>query len=391
MVTRTVSNKQKSQTMVGTKHSFESPKAFREMSRRTFLSRAASLSVAATATGLFGGTAFNAVAEDENLFLIGLEEHFATHELQQQHIVKEKRLFSGGGRRPELLDLGAGRIADMDEAGINIQVLSAVTPGAQNLPGPEGVAFARKLNTWIADEVIAAYPNRFRAFATIPLSQPEAAADELERSVREHGLVGCMSYGAIAGKFLDHVDFEPVLARAESLAVPIYIHPNWPSSEVMDIYYDGLGDELSSKILGGPGYGWHQEVALQCLRLIISGTFDRFPKLKIVVGHMGEGLPFYYWRVGEDLARIAKEKLHRPVQQYFRDNLWITTSAFFQNELLNLALATMGEDRVLFSVDYPMASGKLGADWFRGVDLPRAVKEKIAHKNAEKLLGIGPF
>ena len=358
------------------------------LSRRTFLSHIASLGAAVTTAGMFGSVA----AEENKLFLIGLEEHFATPELRQrQRGIKETRLFSGGKRRPELSELGAGRIADMDEAGIDIQVLSAVTPGAQKMSGPEGVKFARELNTWIANEVIAAYPDRFRAFATLPLSQPDAAADELERSVREHGLVGCMSYGAIDGKFLDHAEFEPVLARAESLGVPIYIHPNWPSANVVDAYYDELGDDLVGRILSGPGYGWHQEVALQCLRLIVSGTFDKFPGLQIVVGHMGEGLPFYYWRVGEDLARIAKDRLHKPAQEYFRDNLWITTSAFFQDELLNLALATMGEDRVLFSVDYPMASAKLGADWFRAVDLPRAIKEKIAHKNAERLLNIGPF
>ena len=361
------------------------------LSRRAFLGRTASLGVAAAAAvGPFGAALAGAPDRDGKLFLIGLEEHFATRELQRLNAGTDKRLFSGGGGRPELLDLGAGRIADMDEAGIDIQVLSAVTPGAQNLPGAGGAAFARKLNDWVANEVVAAYPDRFRAFATLPLSQPQAAADELERSVREHGFVGCMSYGPIDGRFLDHADFAPVLARAEALGVPIYIHPNWPSAKAMEVYYDGLGDKLVGKILGGPGYGWHQEIALHCLRLIVSGTFDRYPGLQIVVGHMGEGLPFWYWRVGEDLDRIAKERLHKPVQRYFHDNLWITTSAFFSDELLALALATMGEDRIMFSVDYPMASARAGADWIRAVDLPRATKEKIAHRNARKLLGIGP-
>ena len=362
------------------------------LSRRAFLGRAAGLGVAATvAAGPFGAALAADPNADGKLFLIGLEEHFATRELQRLQAGGDERLFSGGGRRPELLDLGAGRIADMDEAGIGMQVLSAVTPGAQNLPGTEGVAFAHKLNTWVADEVVAAWPDRFRAFATLPLSQPEAAADELERSVREHGFVGFMSYGPIDGRFLDHPDFAPLLARAEALAVPIYIHPNWPSPKVMEAYYDGLGDSLASRILGGPGYGWHQEVALQCLRLIVAGVFDRYPGLQVVVGHMGEGLPFWYWRVGEDLDRIAKDRLHKPVQQYFQDNLWITTSAFFRDELLALALATLGEDRIMFSVDYPMASARAGADWIRTVDLPRVVKEKIAHRNARRLLGIGPI
>ena len=361
------------------------------MNRRQFLRCGTGLAIALGSAGRFGAVSGSASAGEGKLFLIGLEEHFATPELQRLHGVKEERLFSGGGRRPELLDLGAGRIADMDEAGIDMQVLSAVTPGVQNLPGPEGVASARKLNAWVAGEVVAAWPERFRAFAALPLSQPEAAADELEYAVRELGFVGCMTYGAINGRFLDHADFEPVLARAGALGVPIYIHPNWPSPQAADVYYGGLDDTLMSRILSGPGYGWHQEVALQCLRLIVSGVFDRFPDLQIVVGHMGEGLPFYYWRFGEDLARIARDRLHKPVQQYFHDNLWITTSAFFRDELLMLALSAMGEDRILFSVDYPMASAKAGADWFRAVGLPRAVKEKIAHRNAERLLKIGPF
>ena len=357
------------------------------LNRRAFLGGAAGFGIAAAMAPLAGATS-RAARADEKLFLIGLEEHFATPELRQRQGAGEQRLFSGGVRRPELLDVGAGRIADMDAAGIDMQVLSAVTPGVQNLARDEGVAYARKLNAWVADEVVGVHPERFRAFATLPLSQPEAAADELERCVREHGFVGCMSYGAIDGKFLDHADFRPLLARAESLGVPIYIHPNWPSPQAMKVYYDGLGDELASRILSGPGYGWHQEIALQCLRMIVGGVFDRFPDLQIVVGHMGEGLPFYYWRVGEDLGRIARDRLQKPVQQYFHDNLWITTSAFFRDELLSLALATMGEDRVMFGVDYPMASAEVGADWFRSVNLPRATKEKIAHGNAERLLGI---
>jgi len=213
--------------MTHTHTDYRRPATRGALSRRAFLGRAASLGVTAAAATPLGAALAGAPDGDGKLFLIALEEHFATRELQHLNAGTDKRLFSGGGRRPELLDLGAGRIADMDEAGIDIQVLSAVTPGAQNLPGAEGVTYARKLNAWVADEVVAAWPDRFRAFATLPLGQPEAAADELERSVREHGFVGCMCYGPIDGRFLDHDDFAPVLARAEALGVPIYIHPNW--------------------------------------------------------------------------------------------------------------------------------------------------------------------
>ena len=359
------------------------------LSRREFLGRAGVLGVTAAATtALPASMAATAAGEDGDLFLLGLEEHFTTAELQRLNGIRFPR---GIPLVQRINDVGAGRIADMDAAGIDIQVLSAMTPGAQNLPGPEGVAYARRLNSWVANEVIPVYPDRFRAFATLPLSEPEAASDELEYAVRELGFLGCMTYGAIDGRFLDHADFAPVLARAEALDVPIYIHPNSASPQAMDLYYNGLGDERVSRILSGPGYGWHQEVALQCLRMIAGGVFDRFPKLQVIVGHMGEGLPFFYWRFGDDLARITANTLQKPVQQYFHDNFWITTSAFFRDELLRLVLSVMGEDRVMFAVDYPFVSNQVGADWFRAVDLPRTVKEKIAHKNAERLLKIGPF
>ncbi len=358
------------------------------LNRRRFVSGAAALGAAAAAASLPGRLdAASAAHRDADLFLIGLEEHFATTELMRLNGIR----FPKGTPRFDITDVGAGRVAEMDAAGIGMQVLSALTPGVQNLPGTEGVAYARRLNTWVANKVLAAHPERFRAFATLPLSEPGAAADELEYAVRELDFVGCMTYGATHGKFLDHADFAPVLARAEALGVPIYIHPNWASPEVMEVYYDGLGNEWVSRVLSGAGYGWHQEVALQCLRMIASGVFDRYPKLQIIVGHMGEGLPFFYWRFGDDLARITADKLQKPVQQYFHDHFWITTSAFFRDELLQLVLSVMGEDRVMFAVDYPFVSNRDGANWLRAVDLPRAVKEKIAHANAAKLLGIGPF
>ncbi len=357
------------------------------MSRRAFLTRAMALGVAAAAgSTLPWSAAAAASAADDDLFLIGLEEHYAAPELLRLNGIKLPN--------PKFIevitDVAAGRIAAMDEAGIGMQVLSAMTPGAQELPGAEGVDFARAINAWIAREVIPAYPDRFRAFAALPMREPQAAADELERAVRDDGLVGCMTYGAIGGRFLDDAAFEPVLARAEALGAPVYIHPASPSPEIMDLYYSGLGDDWVSKILGGPGYGWHQEVALQCLRMIVSGVFDKFPDLQVIVGHMGEGLPFYYWRFGGDLAKATKRRLKKPVQQYLHDNFWMTTSAFFREELLTLLLSVMGEDRVMFAVDYPFAGNKAGADWLRSLDLPRPTKEKIAHGNARKLLGLGP-
>lgn len=358
-------------------------------SRRNFMlgGLAAGLSVAGIGNS-FANSALWSVgskeiaARDKDLFLIGLEEHFSTGEM----IKKNNIHFPKGVPEFDITDVNVGRISHMDKAGLNIQVLSSLTPGPQNLPGKEGVDYAKKVNNWIAKEVIPRHPERFRSFAGLPLSSPEAAADELERCVKELGFLGAMTYGAIHGKFLDHKDFEPVLARAEALNVPIYIHPNWASQQVLDLYYNGLGDPVVSKVLSGAGYGWHQEVAVQCLRMICNGTFDRFPKLQIIIGHMGEGLPFYYWRIGDDLARVTANRLNKPIQQYIHDNFWITTSAFFRTELLQLVLSVIGEERVMFATDYPFVSAIEGAQWFRSVDLPRATKEKIGHLNAKKLL-----
>jgi len=183
-----------------------------------------------------------------------------------------------------------------------------------------------------------------------------------------------------------------VLARAEALDVPIYIHPGLPPDEVFQIYYSNMRPEYQAKfqdqVLSISAYGWHQEVVTQCLRMITSGVFDRFPKLQIIVGHMGEGLPFFYKRIVEKMGEVTEDTLDRPFEQYFHDNFWFTTSAFFQDELLDLLLKYISVDRVMFATDYPFANMKEGTDWFRAVDLPRETKEKIAFRNAEKLFGI---
>lgn len=320
---------------------------------------------------------------DKDLFFIGIEEHCSTPEMQKINHMEFVNQFT----KADLNNVEAGRIKDMDDAGLNMQILSCLTPGAQNLLGKEAVKYAQKWNNWLAD-VVAKQPKRYKAFATVPLTNPEEGAKELERSVKELGLLGSMTYGSIDGKYLDNKFFDPFLAKSEELGVPIYIHPAYATKQAMEVFYNDLGNDLVSKILSGSGYGWHQEVALQSLRMIASGVFDRFPKLQIIIGHMGEALPFYYWRFAGDLTAVTKDKLKKPIQQYLQDNFWITTSAFFRDELLQLALSTMGEDRIMFATDYPFVTAKSGTDWFRAVDLPRETKEKIAYKNAQKLLKI---
>lgn len=328
---------------------------------------------------------------DQDLKFIGTEETFTTpallklNSLNQDHIAFLRDI--------GLADLGERRIRDMDQGGLNVQILSAHTPSVQNVPGKKGIDFAYRLNRQLVEGPIAKHPDRFQAFATLPLQSPEAAADELERSVREDGFLGALTNGHITSKYLDHPEFEPVLARAEALDVPIYLHPGYPSEEVFDTYYRTTRSEYTKEyqdyIFSGSGLGWHQEVLIQCVRMIAYGVFDRFPKLKIIIGHMGEGLPFYYERIVNDMGEPTEESLEKPFAQYFQDNFWFTTSAFFQDDLLHLLLKYISVDRVMFATDYPFIDSiKEGTDWFRAVDLPREDKEKIAFRNAEKLFRI---
>lgn len=363
------------------------------MGRRTFLSGAAALGVGAglSAPAIVTPASAQEMSDialrDQALPFIGVEETFSTPELMALNALNEdhRQYLESTG----LAELGAGRIDLMDQAGLNVQILSAHTPSVQHVAGQEGIDFAYRLNRALVDGPMAAHPKRFQAFATLPLQSPEAAADELERTVREDGFLGALTNGHIGKKYLDHPDFEPVLARAEALNVPIYLHPGFPPDEVFQIYFNTARSEYKKEyqdyIFSGSGYGWHQEVLTQAIRMIIYGVFDRFPKLQIIIGHMGEGLPFYYERIVGDLGEVTEDSLNKPIEQYFQENLWFTTSAFFQDDLLHLLLKHISVDRVMFATDYPFADMKEGTDWFRAVNLPREDKEKIAFRNAETL------
>ncbi|MBM2617022.1 amidohydrolase [Actinoplanes sp. LDG1-06] len=324
---------------------------------------------------------------DRDLPFIGAEETFSTPALLKLNSINEDHI--AFLEEIGLADLGQRRIDDMNAGGLNVQILSAHTPSVQNIPGRRGIDLAYRLNRQLVDGPIAKYPGRFKAFATLPLQSPQAAADELERSVREDGFLGALTNGHITKKYLDHPQFEPVLARAVALDVPIYLHPGYPADEIFKILYSTTRAQYTKEfqpyIFSGSGYGWHQEVLTQCIRMITYGVFDRFPKLKIIIGHMGEGLPFYYERIVNDMGEPTENSLKKPFGQYFQDNFWVTTSAFPQTELLSLLLKHISVDRVMFATDYPFADIKAQTDWFRGVDLPREEKEKIAFRNAEKL------
>ena len=287
-------------------------------------------------------------------------------------------------KRDELAELGEARLADMDQSGISVQVLSVAGPGADLVAGQQGVAMACAYNDALA-EVCTRHPDRYRGFAHLPMLAPQQAADELERAVRQLDFCGALVNGATDGRFLDDAAFEPILARAEALDVPIYLHPGIPVSAVRNAYYDGLPGNFSFSI-ALPTWGWHYDTAIHVLRLALSGTLDRHPKLKIIVGHMGEALPFMLDRIDETTAAEAKVRLRRSVRETILDQVWITTSGFFTLPPFMAALLSFGIDRIMFSVDYPFASNARARAFLDALPVSPADRAKIAHGTADRLL-----
>jgi uncharacterized protein len=320
--------------------------------------------------------------------IVALEEHFDVPSLVRKIDPDAIARFgfplgSGGPLAAKLSDLGALRLSEMDEAEITVHVLSASGPGANLLEGDEGIAFARDIND-ILGKAVAAHPDRFAGFAHLPTNSPEASADELERTVRDLGFCGALINGVTGGRFLDDARFAPILARAEALDVPIYLHPGLPPREVFHAYYDGLPGSTGFR-LSTSAWGWHSETAIHVMRLVLSGALDRHPKLKLIIGHMGEGLAAMMVRSDKILTPEAPY-LKRSVQQTILDQVWVTTSGLFTVPPLETLLAVFGPDRVLFSIDYPYSTNRTGRDFIDTLKLPAADLEKFAHGNADRLL-----
>lgn len=320
--------------------------------------------------------------------IVALEEHFTAPALVRRidpEAIVRHGFPPGFGAQLEtqLSDLGASRLKDMDEAGITVHVLSASGPGADLLDGDEGITFARDINDHLA-KAVAAHSGRLAGFAHLPMRSPQAAADELERSVRDLGLCGALINGVTEGRFLDDARFDSILARAEQLDVPIYLHPNLPPAAVRDAYYSGLPGQSGFR-LATAAWGWHSEVAIHVLRLVVSGTLDRHPKLKLIIGHMGEGLAAMLVRSDRVMADFTPH-LARPLAKTILEQVWVTTSGLFTEPPLEVALKIFGIDRVLFSIDYPYSSNRTGRNFLDSLKMPAADLEKFAHGNADRLL-----
>lgn len=320
---------------------------------------------------------------------ITLEEHYASPAFMQGpgRQLEERARTPGSpvaGVLGKLCDVGEGRIALMDAAGIDVQVLSLTSPGTEQLEPSEAVAIAREANDFLA-AAVRKHPGRFSGFAALPTAVPDAAVAELERTIREYGFKGAMINGHIRGRYLDDRFFWPILERAEALHVPIYLHPTQPPQPVIDASYGGFSPAVSD-MLAGAGWGWHIETAVHVIRLILGGVFDRFPTLQLVIGHLGEGLPSMLQRL--DIMPMAMTRLRRPISAYLRENVHYTFSGFnFTSAFLDLLLQ-VGVDRIMFSADHPYASMEQARAFLDKLSVSPADRERIAHGNAERLFGL---
>ncbi len=292
-----------------------------------------------------------------NCPIIALEEHYWDGELSKMFNLADAG--RPGPIHERLLDLGELRLKEMDEAGVDIQVISHGAPSTQKLNADNAVEVTRRVNDRLA-EACAKHPTRFYGFAALPTAVPEAAADELERAVKQLGFKGAMLHGLANNVFLDDQRFWPIYERAEKLDVPIYLHPGFPQDDVARIYYGDYAKEFPMFLRAG--WGYTVETATLAIRMVMSGLFDKHPKLKIILGHLGETLPFLVWRVDAALARPGAAK-NISFRDVFCNNFWITTSGNFSNPALLCCMMELGIDRILFSIDYPFVANKPGTDW----------------------------
>lgn len=312
--------------------------------------------------------------------VIAIEEHYLDHDV-------EARLGLWGSvqaTRDRLADLSELRIREMDAAGIDVQVLSHCPPGAQAFEAAKATSLAEGVNDRLFD-FISSKPDRFAAFATLPTPDPNGAANELERCVKELGFKGAMVHGLTSGLFIDDKRFWPIFERAQALDVPIYVHPGQPHPAVIEAYYQDYVEAYPTIV--NAGWGFAVETATAGLRLVLSGVFDAYPNLKIILGHLGESLPFSLWRINHtfSLAMAANKKDAR-FREIFCEHFYITTSGNFSTPALLCSIMEMGIDRILFGIDWPFIENVPGTKWMEEISLSEEDKIKILNGNATRLL-----
>jgi predicted TIM-barrel fold metal-dependent hydrolase len=289
------------------------------------------------------------------------------------------RALTAPSRVPNLDEIGETRLRAMDAAGIDLQVISLNKPGVQLIEAADAATDLARASNDLLAQCIAKYPNRFAGFAAVPTAAPKLAALELDRTVKKLGFKGALINGHTRGRFLDDQFFWPIFEAAEGLDVPIYLHPGNPHPDVFDAYFKDY------PALGFAAWGYAVDAGTHVFRLILSGVFDRFPKLKLIIGHMGELIPFALWRANDRLTR-AHPHLKRTVRDYVVNNIAITTSGVFSTPEFLCTAAVVGYDNILFAVDYPYESNVQAAQWLKGLPIDEADRQKVANANARRIL-----
>ena len=318
---------------------------------------------------------------------IALEEHFILPDTAEADSSLGYALFTSE-LRLQIQDIGSGRIAEMDRGGVELSILSLPGPGIQAIPNiSQAIAVARKTNDYLAEH-IAKYPKRLKGFAALPLQDPQVAAQELTRCIRELGFCGALVAGfsqigqADSAVFYDLPQYRDFWATVQQLDVPFYLHPRVPLATRQQAY------EGHPWLLGS-AWGFAVETSLHALRLMGSGLFDEYPKLKIILGHLGEGIPYSIWRVDNRISKGGRgTKAKMPMAHYLRENFYITTSAFFRTQALTDVILEVGADRILYSVDYPFDDMAEAANWFDHAAISEPDRLKIARSNAQKLFRV---
>ncbi|MDI5962137.1 amidohydrolase family protein [Streptantibioticus silvisoli] len=322
--------------------------------------------------------------------IYGLEEHMATADVIEAWKLQDPQLTEpmmrwavGSDVTPALLDLDDGRLAAMDDAGIDTAVLSLTTPGLQNLAAAEAVALQRPTNDAIA-AAVRRHPERLQGFATLAMPAPVAAATELRRAVTELGLNGALVPARSGDRTVDAPAFWDVYEAAAHLRAPVYLHPRAPVPVVGQAYYSGFDEPVNSLLATG-AFGWHYDAGLTVLRMIVSGLFDRFPDLQVILGHWGEVVLFYLDRIAA-LDRVTR--LQRPVAEYFRSNIFITPGGISSHKYLRWSLETVGAERLMYASDYPFNRERDGSArrFLDTAPLSDAEREGIAFRTWEKLV-----
>jgi predicted TIM-barrel fold metal-dependent hydrolase len=321
---------------------------------------------------------------------IGTEEHFVTDEVVTAwaRLDPDAQDDARAGLPPgemgeRLREVGERRIAAMDEAGLEVQVISLTSPGLHSLPADVATRLQVETNDHIA-ELVGTHPDRFQGFATLAMPAPAAAASELERAVTKLGLNGALVFGRTGERNLDHRHNWPVFEAAESLRAPLYIHPQLPQPRVRAALYSGFGDAIDNAFAAF-GIGWHYETGVQFLRLALAGVFDRFPDLQVVLGHWGEVVLFYLDRA-DGLAMQAK--LPQTFSEYARRNTYITAGGVYSQRYLRWAVEVVGVERMLFATDYPYRPGPEGGveHFLKSAGLDQADQERVASGNWDALV-----